>query len=376
MTPEPLRICLVSAAYRPYPSGVSEHVHHLAVELASRGHGLHILTTRYRSRYAGSLRTTRLGRALILPANRSRFTVPVGWRLAGDVKRFLLEHEFDIIHCHGIFPPEIAYWAARHASVPIVVTFHTCGLRLPGVVRRGFHLFFPWLPGAVSARIAVSVAGREWAEPWFPGRYHIIPNGVDTDAFAPGSQLPEAVRDQGPYILFVGRLERRKGLEVLLRAMPAVLRARPEVNLVVAGSGPLETRCRHLSRDLGVESRTSFLGQVDSDMLPGLYANCIVFASPALGGEAMGIVLVEAMAAGTCVVASRIPGYDEVVTHRQDGLLVTPGDPSAWADALVSLLASPAERTRLGRAARTHSADFSWPVIADRIEQVYREVLA
>jgi phosphatidylinositol alpha-mannosyltransferase len=376
MTAGPLRICLVSAAYRPYPSGVGEHVHHLGVELASRGHKPHVLTTRYTSPYAEDLRTTRLGRVLVLPANRSRFTIPVGWRLAGEVRRFLLEHRFDIVHCHGVFPPEIAFWAARYASVPIVVTFHTYGLRLPGFVRSGFRLFFPWLTRRVSARIAVSGASREWAEPWFPGHYHIIPNGVDSGVFCPGRRLPEAVSDLLPYILFVGRIEKRKGLEVLLKAMPGLLRARPEVNLVVAGSGPLESRCHALCRELGINSRVRFLGQVDAGILPGLYANCSIFASPALGGEAMGIVLVEAMAAGACVVASSIPGYDEVITHDRDGVMVTPGDPSALTDALVHLLSSPAERARLSTAARKRSADFAWPEIAGRIEQVYREVLA
>jgi phosphatidylinositol alpha-mannosyltransferase len=376
MTAGTLSICLVSAAYRPYPSGVGEHVHNLGMELARKGHRPHILTTRYPWPHAELLETTRLGRALILPANRSRFTVPVGLSLASHVRRFLAEHGFDIVHCHGIFPPEIAYWAARYASVPVVVTFHTYGLRLPGLVRGGFHLVFRSLPGSVSARIAVSNAAREWAEPWFPGRYHIIPNGVDTDVFSPRRSRPETVRDLGPYILFVGRLEKRKGLEVLLRAMPQVMRAVPDINLVVVGSGPLESRCRSLCRELGVGSRTSFLGQVDTDILPGLYANCTLFASPALGGEAMGIVLVEAMAAGTCVVASRIPGYDEVITHDHDGLMVAPGDPSAWADALAHLLSTPTECARLGTAARMRAADFSWPAIAGRIEQVYREVLA
>ncbi|UCG43593.1 MAG: glycosyltransferase family 4 protein [candidate division WOR-3 bacterium] len=376
MTAAPLRICLVSAAYRPYPSGVGEHVHHLGVELASKGHKPHILTTRYSSPCSEDLKTTRLGRALVLPANRSRFTIPVGSRLAGEVKRFLLEHRFDIVHCHGIFPPEIAFWAARFAPAPVVVTFHTYGLRLPGFVRGGFRLFFPWLPGRISARIAVSRAGREWAEPWFPGQYHIIPNGVDSDAFSPGRRLPEAVSDLVPYVLFVGRLEKRKGLEVLLRAMPGLLRAGTDVNLAVAGSGPLESRCHSLSRELGIDSRVRFLGRVDAGVLPGLYANCSVFASPALGGEAMGIVLVEAMAAGACVVASRIPGYDEVITHDRDGVMVAPGEPRALTDALVGLLSSPAERARLAKAARRRSADFAWPAIADRIERVYREVLA
>ncbi len=375
-----MHICLVSAAFRPYLSGVSEHVHNLGIQLQSRGHHVHILTARYPGLEAttpepDSIPVTRIGRGLILPANRGRFTLPVGLNLSGQVKKFFRTHQFDVVHCHGIFPPEIAYWAARSARVPIVVTFHTLVVRTPGFVRSGFRFLFPGLQRNINARIAVSEACKEWAESWFPGRYHIIPNGVDTDMFSPEAMPAELLCGSGPSILYVGRLDKRKGLPVLLRALPHVLNQVPETRLVAVGSGPLEKHCRRLCRKLGIEQSVVFAGPVQPENLAGFYAGATVFASPALGPESMGIVLIEAMACARPVVASAIPGYNEVISHNKDGILVPAGDTIAWAGALVSLLKSEESRHRLGQNGLIRARTFAWPGVTDQVETVYHEVM-
>ncbi len=370
-----LDICLVSAAYRPYPSGVSEHVHHLAVALIRRGHRIHILTTNYKLPYEDELQTTRIGRALVLPANRSRFTLPFSPGLPLQVRRFLRAHRFNLVHCHGIFPPEIAYWSALATSLPVVVTFHTFGLLLPALVRGGFRVLFPGLRRRVRARIAVSEAGQSWAEQWFPGRYHVIPNGVDMQTFHPGAATLPGIAELRPYLLFVGRIEQRKGLATLLRALPDVAAALPDIALVVVGSGPLATQSHSLADRLGIERRVRFVGRVTGPDLPGYYAGCEAFVSPALGGEAMGIVLVEALAAGRPVVASDIPGYNEVIQPNRNGLLFPAGDSSALAGLLVRLLKDEPRRRDLGKQALARARDFAWPSVAARVEAVYREVL-
>jgi phosphatidylinositol alpha-mannosyltransferase len=370
-----LGICIVSSAYRPYPSGVSEHAHHLAVALRDRGHAVDILTGSYPGSGPGTPGITRLGRTLILPANRSRFTLPIGVRLPAQVRRYFSGRRFDIVHCHGIFPPELAYWATIHTRAPVVVTFHTSGLQLPGFIPAGFRRLFAGLRGRVRARIAVSEAGRRWAEAWFPGKYHVIPNGVDLNRFHPGAMLPPEAASLQPYLLFVGRLEQRKGLEVLLRAMPAILVRVPRIRLVVVGSGPLETSCRRLASRLDIAGRVHFLGGIDGDDLPGWYAGAELYVSPALSGEAMGIVLIEAMASGVPVVAADIAGYDEVVTTGLDGLLVPPGNPGALAAAVGELLADPDRRSRLAGAGRERARHYAWPRVAQQVEAVYREVL-
>jgi phosphatidylinositol alpha-mannosyltransferase len=371
-----VRVCLVSAAYRPFPSGVSEHVHHLGRELRNRGHEVAILTTNYSGTVRDDLPVTRLGRVLILPANRSFITLPVGVRLAADVRRFLYDGHHDIIHCHGLFWPEISYWAIRYSIAPVIVTFHTLGVRSPRPVTAAYRAAFADVARRVRARIAVSQAGRAWAENWLPGHYDVIPNGVDTSRFSPDATPPPAMAGPGPTVLFVGRLDERKGLPILIRAMPDVLRGRPDSRLVVVGIGPQERLCRHLAARLGIGSSVHFAGRVPFSELPGYYAGCTVFCSPALGGEAMGIVLVEAMSSARPVVASAIPGYDEVITNGTDGLLFPRGDPAALASALLRVLNQSDVREALSRGALGRAQDFAWPKVCARIEDVYHRVLS
>ena len=371
----PLRVCLVSSAYRPYPSGVSEHVYHLALELLRRGHAVNVLTGNYSDQGRDDLPVTRLGRVFVLPSNHSRFTLPLGLRLAGQVRDFLAAQRFDIIHCHGLFWPEISYWAIRYATCPAVVTFHSLRGRPPAFLAAFVRRAFPALRTKVSARIAVSEAGRAWAESWLPGAYYVIPNGVDTTRFTPGASRPRILAGHRQSVLYVGRLDRRKGIGVLIRAFVQVIARFPDVLLVVVGSGPLDGPARQLCIRLGISRSVHFAGPVSNATLPGYYAGCTVYCSPAIGGEAMGIVLIEAMAAGRPVVASDIPGYNEVVTREQDGLLVPPNNPAALATALCRVLGSSGLERSMSSRALARAAEFSWPTVTDRIEQVYRGLM-
>jgi phosphatidylinositol alpha-mannosyltransferase len=378
-----LRICLVSAAYRPYPSGVSEHVHHLAVALRDLGEDVHILTTSFghsmpqslESSTPSSLPVTRYGRAVLVPMNRSYATVPVGLRMSGQVKRFLTEGEFDIVHCHGMFWPEISYWAIRHSRSANLVTFLTAGFRIHTEGAGLFRLLFRGQRAKIHGRIAISRRAQQAAEPYAPGEFRIIPCGIDLNRFrpavGPGSRSPAA-----PTVLFVGRLDERKGLDVLLRAFPAVSASVPGVKLVVVGRGPLEKRARQTTKDLGISGSVEFLGPAPPDDLPGLYAGSDIYCAPGLGGETLGIVLLEAMASGTPVVASRIPGYDETVRDGVDGILVPPGDPEALASALAGILADELRRKALTVAGLARAREYAWPRVAQQTLDYYRELLA
>jgi phosphatidylinositol alpha-mannosyltransferase len=372
-----LRVCLVSAAYRPYPSGVSEHVHHLALELQRLGHTVHVLTTRFSHKDEADpgIPVTRLGRALLIPVNRSYATLPFGFGMPFQVPRFVGRNRFDLIHCHGVFPPEIAYWALVGTRAPAVVTFHTLGELPSEPLLRIFRTLFAGLNRRISARIGVSQAGAEFAHRLFPGDYHVIPNGVDLDRFRPDAAVPALMRGNRPTVLYVGRFDKRKGLPVLLQAMPRVIAAVPSVRLIAVGGGLLEDECRRLARDSCIGDRILFPGRATADELPGYYAGCTVFCSPATGGEALGIVLLEAMAAGRPVVASDIEGYNEVVTTELDGLLVPPENPVALSTALTRVLLSSELRAALSSRAQARAREFAWPGIARRVEQVYRKVL-
>lgn len=372
-----LRVCLVSAAYHPYPSGVSEHVYNLALALKESGHQVEVLTTRFPERQATAdpFPVTRLGRAILLPMNRSYATLPVGIRLPWQVGRFFRERRFDLIHCHGVFPPEISYWALRRTRLPAVVTFHTLGSLPAEPILKAFRALSAGLNRRIGAKVAVSQAGADFARRLFPGEYDVIPNGVDTRRFHPGAEVPALLHETRLSILYVGRLEHRKGLPVLLHAMPRVLASVPDARLVAVGTGPLERHCRDIVRRLDLDRVVHFAGRVPASELPGFYAGCTVYASPALGGEAMGIVLIEALACGKPVVASMIPGYDEVLRNGRDGILVPPNDPGALADAIVRLLGSPDLRDGLSRNALARAREFTWPTVARRVESVYRRLV-
>jgi phosphatidylinositol alpha-mannosyltransferase len=374
----PLRICLVSSAYRPYPSGVSEHVSHLARTLAELGQDVEVLTSKFARDHDDSTEpvpVTRIGRVVLVPMNRSYATLPVGLRMAGQVKRFLDERGFDIVHCHGMFWPELSYWAIRHSHSINLVSFLTAGFRIS---RRGggtYQKLFRGQLAKIHGLVPISNRARAAFAAYVPGDHRIIPCGVDLDRFRPDlPPLPDPLPD-GPNILFLGRLDGRKGITVLLRAMPDVLQRLPTSRLIVVGEGPEEQKARALTERLGITRAVDFLGQASRADLPRYYAGCDVYCSPTLGGETLGIVLLEAMAANAPVVATDIPGYDETIRKDQDGLLVPPQDSTALAAAIIRVLTDRELRDRLVASGRARTRTYAWPVIGRRTLDYYRELL-
>jgi len=227
----------------------------------------------------------------------------------------------------------------------------------------------------IDGRIALSRRAHETYAPYVPGECRIIPSGVEPGRFrADADPLPP--REAGhPTVLFVGRSDRRKGLAVLLKAMPLVLAQLPEARLVVVGAGPGDADARRRAARLGLGGRVTFAGRVSRQLLPRYYAGADVYCSPALGGESFGIVLLEAMAAGAPVVASDIPGYDETIERERDGLLVPPGDPGALAQAVVRVLGDPMLAASLRDAGLRKAAEHAWPRIGARTLAYYEELL-
>jgi phosphatidylinositol alpha-mannosyltransferase len=369
--PRPLSICQVSAAYYPYPSGVSELVHHLSEELRQRGHRVQILTTSFGDDGPECRDVTRIGKAILLPMNKSFATVPFDLAMSGKVKRFLRSNAFDVVHLNGFFPPDISYYALHHSQSVNVVSFLTVGFRNYGPGAWVWNLMSGGLNRQMHGRIALTQGALKYIQPFFPGEFRVIPPGVDTTRFRPAaSRKPQAAS-----ILFVGRLDKRKGLDVLLRAMPEVVSRFPEARLTVVGKGPMEAESRRLAHELGLRSRVEFKGYAANNDLPAFYAAADVYCSPALGGEAFGIVLLEALACGTSVVASDITGYNEVVTHGETGLLCPPNDPAALARTLIEMLSRADLREKFRTAGLKKAEELSWPRIAEQVEEYYRELL-
>jgi phosphatidylinositol alpha-mannosyltransferase len=371
----PLAVCLVSAAYRPYPSGISEHVSHLAKAMMDLGVRVQVLTTRFGLPCDDDVEATpvvRLGRAVLVPLNGSYATFPVGLALSRQVRGFFRRESFDVVHCHGVFWPEISYWAVRYADAVRVVSFLSAGFRTTAVGGRLHRALFAGHLRRIQGRIALSEHAHRTYAPYVPGDCRIIPSGVDLERFRPDAHPPPGGMPGRPTLLFVGRLDRRKGLNVALEALPLVSKQLPGARLVVVGGGPGTDAARRRAARLGVSGAVRFVGPVSPRDLPGYYAAADVYLSPALGGESFGIVLLEAMASGVPVVASDIPGYDETVDRGHDGLLVPPSDPAALAGALVRVLSDRDLADSLRSAGLAKAQGHAWPRIASRTLAFYR----
>jgi len=227
----------------------------------------------------------------------------------------------------------------------------------------------------LSGAIAVSEPAKAFASRYFGGEYRIIPNGVDLRRFSPRVAPHEALRDGTFNILYVGRLDPRKGLPVLFRAFAELAAAYGDgVRLVVVGDGPLRRKLRAMVPS-AARDRVWMTGPVARDLLPRFYAGSHVVCSPALGGESFGIVLLEAMASGVPVVASAIPGYRAVLSNGLHGLLTEPGSARSLLSALELLLRDEGLRREMGEAARLHASKYSWDAVAEATEQFFFEIL-
>jgi phosphatidylinositol alpha-mannosyltransferase len=230
--------------------------------------------------------------------------------------------------------------------------------------------FFAKLHG----RIAVSECARDFVAEHFPGDYRIIPNGIDYERFAqPLPPMPE-LSDGRPNVLFVGRLEKRKGLSHLLRAWGRVQTAFPAARLVVVGGGG---GLEHYRKFVGQRSSDGivFTGQVSDEDLPRYYQTADVYCAPSTGQESFGIVLLESMAAGCPIVTTSIPGYREVVAHGKQGLLVPPKDADALSSALIRVLGDQSLRARLGEAGRVTAAEYDWQKVGADVLDYYVEAM-
>ena len=206
------------------------------------------------------------------------------------------------------------------------------------------------------------------------GRTKIIPNGIDIDRFRVPRPRPPAFARDRRHVLFVGRLEPRKGVAHLIRAMRAVQDRVPSTRLTIVGDGPDRASIEALARDVGVEA--TFAGRIDGADLPAYLQASDLVCSPALGGESFGLVLLEAMACGTAVVASRIDGYAGLVGDTGSARLVPAADAGALADAIAELLTDDEQRRSLGARGTAHAARFDWRVIAERLDAIYGQLLS
>ncbi|MGE5177431.1 MAG: glycosyltransferase family 4 protein [Hyphomicrobiales bacterium] len=367
----PLRIAVVTQAYRPAVGGVTEHVDAVARGLRARGHHVTVITSRFAGDGLPEPGVVRIGRNLVVPYNGAENNVTVGLGLGRRLAETLERGAFDVIHVHCPLSPTLPLLALRAARAPVVGTFHTASTSdLPFRLLRAP---LRWFYDRMARVIAVSDAARDDVTRHFPGPVDVIPNGVDLGRFRPG--LPRLARfDDGvPNLLFVGRFDPRKGLPELLRAAAILAREGRAFRLVLVGDGRLRPRLERMAGGV-LRGRVHFEGRVEHVRLPRYYATADVFCSPATSGESFGLVLLEAMAAGAPVVATTLPGYRCVVTPGEDGLLVPPRDADALAGALRRLLDDAALRRRIAARGVETARRFGWEAIVDRLVDVYEAV--
>jgi phosphatidylinositol alpha-mannosyltransferase len=275
----------------------------------------------------------------------------------------------DVVHAHQPMAPSTGLWATLEARAPVVGTFHS------GATRARLYDFTAPLMRRAAARLAVRIAvsdrAAEFERRRIGGDFRVIANGVDVARFA---DAEAAGLGPGRKLLFVGRLDERKGFPIAIDAFALLAADRPDLHLVVVGDGPERDAVDRLPTLL--RARVMMLGAVRNEELPPIHAACDVYLGSSTGGESFGIVLVEAMAAGLPVVASDTPGYDEVVIDASQGLLVPSRDPAALAAAAARVLDDAGLATQLRAAGSTRARVFDWSRTVGRIEDAYRDALA
>jgi phosphatidylinositol alpha-mannosyltransferase len=375
-----MRIALVTPYSWTYQGGVNRHVEALAEEFLARGHHVRVLApwdppdrlSRALHRAPAEQRRPPeylipLGRTIGLGANGSVSNLSVFPNGVTAMRRELRGGRYDLVHVHEPIAPALGWDACLFRGAPVVGTFHAYSTKsvpnaianLLGARRRFNHL---------RARIAVSEAAAWTGRRFFGGEYRIIPNGVDVDA-APAGPRPAS---DGLRVLFVGRPDERKGLPVLLRAFEALAQHVPS-RLTVIGADSQDV-ARYLP-DPAVTSRIDALGRVAGDDLWRHLGEADVLCAPSLAAESFGMVLIEAFAAGTPVVASAIPGYADVVSDGVNGMLVPPADPQRLAEELQRAYLAPERREAMGQAARETARRYAWPRVADQVTSVYEAAL-
>lgn len=363
-----MRIGMVCPYSFDVHGGVQAHVLQLAEVMRERGHEVSVLAPASPHVTLPDYVVSG-GKAVPIPYNGSVARLRFGPATHRKVKKWLADGDFDVLHLHEPNAPSLSLLALMIAEGPIVATFHTSTTKslALGVFQ---SLLRPWNEKIVG-RIAVSDLARRWQMEALGSDAVEIPNGVDVAWFSSAAPLPGYPRT-GRTVLFLGRFdEPRKGMAVLLDALPALVERFPDVEILIVGRGD-EDELRGDAGDLAGHLR--FLGQVTDAEKASALRSADVYCAPNTGGESFGIVLVEAMAAGTPVVASNLDAFRRVLADGEAGWLAPVEDSDALAEALIAVLGDAELRARYVKAGTAAVHRYDWSVVADEIMMVYETV--
>jgi phosphatidylinositol alpha-mannosyltransferase len=345
--------------------GVNSHIRAQARALRRLGHHVCVFGASSGPLADGELA---LSTCISLVIGGTETGIGIDPRAWGRVAELFRTGRFDVLHVHEPLMPLVPWFVLWQSPVPVVATFHTHreqGHRWYG----RYHWLLAPLMRRISTRLTVSGAARRTVARDFPGDYQILPNGIDVERFRRSTARPAAMPDHLRFVLFVGRLEPRKGADGLIRAMTIVQQHAPDARLVIVGDGPDRAALEATARESGVEVR--FTGRVSDDALPAYYQAAELVCSPARGDESFGIVLLEAMAAERPIVATRIEGFTDLLAEAGSARLVDVDDTAALANEITILLDAPELRRTLGMRGGMFVRDYDWTEIAGRLESIY-----
>ena len=362
-----MKIGIVNPYSWDVPGGVGFHIRDLALKLRSRGHDVRVLTPSTSDDLPEWI--TSAGSSVSIPFNGSVANISIKPKALARTRRWLADNDFDVVHVHEPVVPSVSMAAAMLSSAPLVGTFHAALGRSVSraIASAPMRLYME----RIGVRIAVSEEARRTLIEHHGGDAVIIPNGVETASFRTAQPLDQWVAtDERPVIVFLGRLdEPRKGLGVFAGAIESVLERVPGARFLIAGRGDAPDIRATVAR---FGDSVSFLGGISDEEKESLLAGASIYVAPQTGGESFGIVLVEAMAARTTVVASDIPAFRAVLEDGRAGALFETGSSDSLASALVELLGDRECLDALADAGQRASAQYDWEVVADKVFEVYK----
>jgi phosphatidylinositol alpha-mannosyltransferase len=371
-----MKIALVSPYDFAFPGGVGRHITNLEKYFTRMGHEVKVIAPASKPISDFGNRFIRIGTPFTIPASDSIIRISISLHLAPRIKEVLAREKFDIIHLHEPFMPMLCSAVLRFSNAVNVGTFHAAQ------GKPGYNWGRPISTWMLSRRarklhgfIAVSKPAMNYVSQYVPAEYEIIPNGVDTHFFRPDVKPLEQYMDGKLNIVFLSRLEFRKGANYLLKAFLEVKRQMPNTRLLICGSGiRLRARYEEWVQRNHLQD-VIFTGMVPEQEIPRYYRTADIFCLPATGKESFGLILIEAMATGRPIVATNIPGYASVVTHGEEGLLVPPMTVRPLADALMTLLNDKKRREQMGQKGIITAQKYAWEGIADRVMNYYQKTL-
>ena len=364
-----------------HPGGVNNHVANLSAALRDLDQEVTIIAPVARDQAVpdGVLPISRS--ITTLPSGGSQTRVSLSVRAPRRVKQLLERESYDVVHLHNPLAPVVCASFVRHReaapNTAMVATVHEYRADKNPLFSISDPVIQRWMD-RLDGRIAVSEMAREFNNTYFPGAYTVIPNGIDAIRYDHEHAQPlERYRDGRPTVLFLGRLEYRKGFRHLLRAWPWVRAVVPKARLLVVGAYEKRHKRQYVryARQHDIHG-LRFVGRASEEEKPRYYRSADVYCAPAAGFESFGIVLLEAMAAGVPVVASDIPGFRTVLDEDVQGVFAAPRNQHSLALAIINLLQDPERRARLGRAGQAKAALYDWSRIAVQVLEFYGQVLA